>query len=86
MIMSTTYEPESVHVSDDGVIAIESQGLEAIRVTSGIIWATDASGRDMIVSAGQEVALDGLGKVVISGLRGPASFEHYALSPMQLAA
>ena len=84
--MSPIYEPELVEVSESGVVVIEAEGLEAIRVVRGTIWATDASGRDVVASRGDDVVLDGTGKIVVSDLQGPATFERFSLLQLQWAA
>jgi len=73
--MSNLITSEARFIGRDNVLVLAAPTHQTVRVLGGVIWATDGRGRDIIAAAGDALALQRAGRVVISGLRGPAWIE-----------
>lgn len=69
-----TADPKSVGRIDPGQIqTFEPEPGRIITVIAGAVWITQNDQRDIILEAGDSMALDGPGQAVLSALVGPAT-------------
>jgi hypothetical protein len=73
--MSNLITSEARFIGRGNVLVLAAPTHQTVRVLGGVIWATYGRGRDIIAAAGDALALQRAGRVVISGLRGPAWIE-----------
>ena len=66
---------DSITIAENQVVVLAQQSRQTIHALDGILWITQGGNAgDMLLHAGEQIALSAGGLIAVQTLRGPATF------------